>query len=186
MKANFKDHSFGGMLGTTVSVKKVRGKMLVTEKLKRKAGIPSDKQAVVRDSFLAASQYANQQVRDPEANALYAKGITDKKRTVYVVAMSDYLNSPEVKAILAKGYKGRVGDTIQVTAKDDFMVNKVFVRITDASGALVEEGEAVRSTLRPFDWDYKAQAENSELTGSTIAVEAYDLPGNLGELSITL
>lgn len=186
MKTNFKDQTFGGMLGTTVSVKKVRGKMLVTNQAKRKAPKPTDELLTAQGKFQAAIQYAKRQIAISKSNALYATGITDKKRSAYMVALTDYLTPPKVNSINFRGYKGRVGDTLVVQAEDDFRVTKVIVRITDGKGVVLEEGQAGPDTHDINQWEYKATVANANLEGTTIFAEAYDRPGNVGELEVTL
>lgn len=175
-----------GMLGETVSVRKVRGQVVVTNRPRRRAGKPSEKQASVQEKFLEASQYANRQIAQAESNALYAAGITGKKRSAYLVAMSDYLSAPKVSSIDILDYRGAIGDTIVVKAIDDFMVTKVKVVIADAAGSILEEGEAGPDAQQVNLWQYKARAVNPTLAGTTVRAYAYDRPGNTGKAEVVL
>ena len=181
-----KNDSNFSMLGETVKVRKVSGKYLVTNRPKRVSGKPSDKQASARVRFLAAAHYAGRQVALPASNALYASGTSDKKRNAFVVALNDFLKAPQVNSINTDGYRGAIGDPIVVDAVDDFMVTKVIVKIIDASGNTLEEGEAGPDEEEIKPWQYKARVANPTLSGTTIQAIAYDRPGNKGTGEVVL
>ena len=180
-----KGSSLSGMLSETVTVRKVRGQVVVTNRPRRRPG-PTEKQATAQRKFLEASQYASRQIAQDESKALFSSGITDKKRSVYLVSMSDYLSVPKVSYIDTLGYRGAVGDSIVVRAVDDFMVTKVKVIIADAAGSILEEGEAGPDALRVNLWEYKATVANPKLSGTTVLAVAYDRPGNTGTAEVVL
>lgn len=168
------------MLGETVKVRKVAGKYLVSNRRRRVAGKRSEKQAAAQKRFLIAAQYARRQASLASSSALYAKGITEKKSTAFLVALSDYLKAPEVLSINTDDYRGVIGDRLVVNAVDDFMVTRVIVTITDAKGIILEEGEAGPDSEGVNLWEYKARVANPTLPGTTIKAIAYDRPGNKG------
>lgn len=174
------------MLGKTISIRKVNGRVIVTNRPKRTLGKLTDKQERVREKFLDATQYATRQMDDDAYRALYEGGITPKKRTSYVVALTDYLMAPKVRSIDTLGYNGAVGSAIKIDAVDDFMVTQVKVSITDAAGNLVERGNAVADPLGTRHWLYEATVQNPTLAGTTIQVVAYDRPGNRGTAEVVL
>jgi hypothetical protein len=172
-------HGLSAMLGDRLVIRKVRGQyQLVNRPPKRRKPTPG--QAARREKFREASQYASRQISLVESRALYATGITRNKHTSYLVALSDYLNAPNVKHIDTAGYRGMAGDIIMIKATDDFMVTKVNVTITDAAGALIEIGEATRDALTADGWEYRVAVINLAWRGSTIRAVAYDRPGNTG------
>ena len=175
-----------GMLGESVAVRKVGGRVVVTNRPKRQMGKPSDKQTIVQNKFLAASHYAIQEIELEESKALYATGITPKKRSAYMVALTDYLSAPKVMSIETLDYRGAIGDPIVVHVSDDFMVTKVKIVLTNAAGAIIEQAEVVPDRLRVILWDYKATAANPTVTGTKIRVVAYDRPGNKGMAEVVL
>jgi hypothetical protein len=175
-----------GMLGGIVSVRKVGGRVVVTNRPKRKLSNPTDKQVVFQEKFQEAAQYASRQIAVEKSRALYATGITIRKRNAYLVAVSDYLNAPSVRSIDTIDYHGTVGDPIAVMAKDDFMVTKVKIVITNASGAVIEQGDAGPDAMRTDQWGYKATVANPMLSGTKIQVIAYDRPGNVGTAEVVL
>ena len=178
--------SASGMVGDTVVFRTVRGQLQMANVPGKRTGKASQKQAAVQRKFQEATKYAKKQISQPEFNTLYASGITDKKHSAYLVAMNDYLIAPTVESIDTLNYRGVLGDVIVVKAIDDFMVTKVKVIITNAAGAIIEEGEAGPDVMRSNQWEYKATATNSTLTGSKIRAVAYDRPGNTGKAEILL
>jgi hypothetical protein len=170
-----------GKLGNTVVYRTINGKVQMANKPRpRKQNSPAQEEAKIE--FLLARNYAKKQVDNPEFKAVYTKGITPTKRTAYQVAMMDYFNPPQVRAIDAVEYQGKIGDEIKLVAYDDFMITKVIVAITDPNGVQLERGEAQVADIEANRWSYKAAAANASVTGSTIKVTAYDRPGNSGEL----
>ena len=180
------------MLGESATVRNVQGKLVVKSRPRRVLGhvtiLPKDptKRDEARARFQEATQYGRQQVSLPESKELYAQRITDKKRTAYAVAMIDYLIAPKVQRIDTVDYHGAIGDTITVKATDDFMVTNVKIVITNAAGALIEEGDAGPDALKINLWGYKATAANPSLPGTTIKAVAYDRPGNTGMAEVVL
>ncbi|CAN5354193.1 hypothetical protein BH09BAC3_BH09BAC3_09230 [soil metagenome] len=176
----------GGMLGESVSVRKVNGRVVLKNRPQRKTDIRSDKQLKYKKKFLLASQYANRQLDLEEARALYAAAAIGPRQTAYTVAVRDFLVAPTVEAINTSEYHGQIGDQIVVTALDDFMVTKVKVTITSAAGNVIEEGEAGPDAEGVFPWVYKATVANPTLTGTKILAVAYDRPGNKGSEEVVL
>ena len=183
-----KTNPFGGLsalLGDRIFIRKVRGQYQLINRPARRAK-PTPTQLVNREKFREAAQYARVQISREVWEALYAKGITKRKRTSYLVALSDFLNAPRVKGFTTDGYRGRVGDSIIVKASDDFMVTKVKIAITNAAGTVIEQGETTPSSEIIDGWEYKATVSNPSWTGTTISAIAYDRPGNKGTGEVVL
>ena len=187
MKTKRKDPGMGGVLGNVAYVRKVKGRVEVLNGPPKPRAL-TENQVAARATFLEASQFAKRQTADPksESHAQYTEGITETKRSAYMVALCDYLVEPTVHAIETDGYRGKVGDTIEVKATDDFMVTRVNVVIKDAAGAVIEEGEAGPDLEQINIWAYKATAANPMLAGTTIKATAYDRPRNKGTAEVTL
>lgn len=95
-------------------------------------------------------------------------------RTAYSFALSDCLKPPEVQRI------ERRGSLIRVQARDNIGVTRVRVTVLDGpDGSVLERGEAVRK--RGNWWEYRPQTG-----GKTIVAEAWDLPENMAQLTVTL
>jgi hypothetical protein len=181
-----KPTEISGLLGEKVSVRKVNNRLLVTNRPQLKLGQPTAKQLAVREKFLEATEYAKEQTADPATLAVYATGIRGKKRTAFAVALSDYLNAPNVSTINAGDYHGAVGDTIRIHAKDDFKVTRVKVTILNGAGQLLEQGDAIQNPKKKHIWMYSATVANATLTGSKISATAFDMPENETTLDLVL
>jgi hypothetical protein len=147
---------------------------------------PSPAQAAVKQRFTEAAKWAKLQMKKPDVKALYATGISGKKKSAFLVALTDYATSPTVSSIDASQYKGAVGDTITAKAVDDFAVTQVLFTITDATGKLLESGQAKQDADKEFNWNYVATVANPAVTGTKIRVTAIDRPGNKGSLDSAL
>lgn len=186
MSTKRKQTELSGLLGENVSVRKVRGRVVVTNHRPRPNTEVSPARAAVLARFREAVQYAKQQVELPASEALYQKGVTTRLRSAYSVAMGDYLAAPKVHFIETMDYRGKVGDTIAVKATDDFMVTSVKVVITASDGTVIEEGNAGPDQLKVNIWSYQATVANPSLPGTTIKAVAFDRPGNKATLEVTL
>ncbi|CAN5570874.1 hypothetical protein BH10BAC4_BH10BAC4_23360 [soil metagenome] len=168
----------GGMLGESASLRKVAGRLVVTNRPKVKMRQASEDQLAVQKKFLKASRYAKGQVDKPEKKAMYETGITSKKKSAFLVALSDSLIAPEVNEIKTAAYNGAVGDIIKIDATDDFKVMRVAVVISDSNGAELEQGDAVQDADYLETWRYTALVANPTVLGSSISVTAFDFAGN--------
>lgn len=175
----------GSMLGDSVSLRKVNNRLVVTNRRKRKPSTVTGKLEAAQDKFLEATEYAKEQVADESTKALYARGITDNKRSAHQVALADSLNPPKVHYINTAKYRGKMGDLIVVKTSDDFMVTQATIVITDRKGNELERAQATPNK-KVFIWRYLATKDNPSLAGSRIEVTAADRPGNETTLVVTL
>lgn len=146
---------------------------------------PTEAQVVVRDLFAEAAAYAKGVIGDPDLKKEYEKK-AKPGRTAYNMAFRDYLKAPEVTGIDPSLYIGAQGSRIIVSAKDDFRVAAVIIRIYTPTGVLLEEGPAILNPINRNKWIYIATQNNAVLAGSVIHATASDLPGNQGSLEITM
>jgi hypothetical protein len=169
-------HGFSGRLGDFY-LRTVRGQ---THLCMRPAGRKKSTKAqnVVNNRFALATQYGKQQAGDPVSRRLYENGITANKSSVYLVALSDFLNAPEITRIMANKYHGKPGDRIYVMATDDFMVTEVRVEIFSSNGMLIEEGQAIQRPKKANSWRYDVKVDNSDFADAIIRATAYDRPRN--------
>ena len=175
-----------GMLGESLSVRKINGRVVIKNRPARKLPEPSAVQLEFKKKFRKALQYAKQQMSQPDVKLAYANGTNKKLRSAFSVALKDYLVAPEVGPIDTIDYHGATGDPIVVTATDDFMVTKVKIIVTDAAGAILEQGEANPDPQQNILWVYYATVANPTLTGTKIQAIAYDRPGNRTSLEKVL
>lgn len=185
-KGVFSFANFSALLGEKIAIRKVGGEYLLVNRSAPSKPKPSKMQKGQRTRFNAAVEYARRQVADPVSRELYASRITAKLNNPNLVAIKDFMNPPSVRQIDAGNYRGRAGNTITIDAVDDFMVTRVDVTITSASGTIIEEGQATRHDHNHMMWLYTATVDIPILTGVKIKAVARDRPENLGSLEITL
>jgi hypothetical protein len=136
-------------------------------------------------NMIDAMQYANVQMADPDARALYQSHAAAKGRTARSLALFDYLIAPTIRRIDATKYTGTVGELIRIRAVDDFMVVTIGVLICNHRGEVIERGAAVPQ-LSPDQWTYRITTWNDSLTGCSIVVSAHDVAGNIASQTLTL
>jgi len=173
------------MLGQNVAVRQVGTRTMVKSRpsYKRES---TPRQLEVQTKFMGAADWAKWKLTQPGQAEAYQSRTTSKMKSAYMIAVRDYLNTPEVKSIDVKKYRGAIGDLIRVHALDDFMVTKVEVEICDAAGAIIEKGEAIQSVDHNQFWIYSTTVANPLVTGTKVQVIAYDNPGNQGILDVVL
>lgn len=174
-KNNVITHGLSGKIGDLLIFRQVHGQTVVS-KVAEPPTTTSEKQAAHRKRFQQAVLYAKAAVESPETGKLY-KAAAKKGKRVFNLAVADFFNAPDIDSIDVSEYSGNAGDRILVTATDDFAVKSVSVRIVNADGSLVEDGEAVQSTGAL--WIYTAAQNNENLEGDKIVITVADLPGNL-------
>ena len=172
---NVLTHGLSGKVGDLMVFRQLEGQTVVSGPSK-KTDKASPKQKQHRKRFQEAIFYAKEALATPELAELYATGAKKGKKP-YNVAVADFLNAPDIAEVDLSAYHGAAGDTIKVSASDDFAVKSVTVKIVNASGETVEEGEAVHKIGSM--WVYTAVTEINNLAGSKIIVSAADIPGNV-------
>ncbi|MEO5980000.1 MAG: hypothetical protein ABIS36_23235 [Chryseolinea sp.] len=178
-------HGASGRIGNLV-LRQVNGKtILCNAPAKRKADKLTEHQIETRRRFVLATEYARAHMTNPELKALYETGITKKKRTAYLVAMSDYLKPPSIRAIEFSGNRGKVGKLVLIDAVDDFKVVSVYVKI-ESAGSLIECGEAKYELSAGGSWRYVVTKNNGVPMGSIVTVSAEDFAGNVATRMVTV
>ena len=183
-KDNIITHGLSGTVANMVTFTQRAGKTVVGKKRKASTLPPSEEQVQVQEKFKIASSYAKGAIADPATKAAY-KAAAKPGVSAYNTALADAFTPPQIGAITTTGYHGLVGDKIIIRATDDFKVEIVRVKITNAAGLMVEQGNAVMLE-NGLDWSYTATIENDAVAGSKITVDALDLPANLTTKEVVL
>jgi hypothetical protein len=105
--------------------------------------------------------------------------------SAYNLAVADALGKPEVLDIDIHGWTRKIGQTILIKARDNFLVLSVHLVIREGE-TILEEGEAEQSELDGLVWRYALKTSVERKPGVTLDAYAYDLPGNVGKCSIEL
>src|SRR5215211_7810786 len=95
---------------------------------------PSQAELNQRERFKEASVYDKTVLADPAAKEFYAPIAKGREITVYALAIGDYLKVPTIEPLELAKYKGRVGDLISITTKDDVGVVELNVELTRTDG----------------------------------------------------
>jgi len=167
-----------GTIGKQMTVMQ-RGGQTIVMKAKNKKGKNykfSQAQLEVQEKFAGANEYANSVKADPDMVAAYM-AVAKPGQNAHNLAIRDFYNAPEIHYVKADGYQGKAGQQIVVRATDDFRVYRVVVTIVNATGELVEEGNALMGR-NGMDWYYTVKEENAEVKGCVVKAMAEDLPGN--------
>lgn len=157
-----------GALGDLFVIYERNGQIILAKRPCPSTKKPSAKQLEARYKLKIAAAYANEILKDPEMKAYYAAKAVGSKQNAYNMAVKDAYNSPEIQRIRLEE------ETVIVTAKDDFKVAEVEVRVVDAEGVLLERGAAVQGKSG-VDWYYKPATLPA---GGRVLAVAVDLPGN--------
>ena len=177
---------FSGMLGKEIVFRDWAGKTVVAKAPRSRKSAPSVAQAKIQKRFLYASRYATAVVTNTDQSMAkaYARSLRPRQN-LYSRAVEDFMSSPVVDNIDLRDYAGGIGNTIKVTATDDFRVVSVRVEIYAASGTQLEAGNAVVDT-NGIDYIYTVTQPNSVLADSKVIAIATDVPGNEGAMEVTL
>jgi len=173
---NVLTQGFSGQVGGLLVFRKVNGKLVVSKSPSKAHREPTEKQKQQQEHFQEAVIYGRTVMVTPELKVMYETSIPEG-RSVYQVALADFLNAPNIKEIDVTKYTGEVNSIIRIRVTDDFMVNSVSLTISNSDGSIVEQGQAMR-LANGVDWVYTATSHNESLTGDKIVVQASDLPGN--------
>lgn len=171
-----------GQIGDLV-FKRYQDKVIVARKSSPSRQEPTPAQLATRERFRAGAQYGKLVMADPTLKALYAAAAKAKKKPIFSVMVADYLHRPNVSAISLEEYTGATGETISVSAYDDFEVTAVTVTLVDEGGVVLESGAAVVENGR---WTYTTTTAVTPGTTVTVIATALDRPGNSGEAEATL
>jgi hypothetical protein len=170
-----------GKIGDLLVFRQVDGKTVVS-KMPQQSAQPSEKQKAQRKRFQQAVIYGKAATESPETSELYKKAAKKGLKPMNV-AVADFLNAPDIEHIDLSEYSGEAGDTIKITASDDFAVKTVSVKIIN-NGGTIEEGNATQS--EGLQWLYMATQANNNLETTKIVISVSDLPGNITEEKISL
>ncbi|NJK94303.1 MAG: hypothetical protein HC905_04585 [Bacteroidales bacterium] len=182
---NVLTHGLRGKIGDLLVYRILKnGKTIVAKTPSTANRTQSEKQKQQVEHFQEAVIYGKTVKVTPELRELYETSIPVGK-SVYQVALADFLKAPKISKIDVTNYTGEVGSILRIHAIDDFKVKEVSVTIRNSDGSLVESGKAVLE-LNGVTWLYTATQNNTDLDGDKIIVRASDIPGNIGEEELDL
>ncbi|MCF6402866.1 hypothetical protein L3C95_10050 [Chitinophaga filiformis] len=155
-----------GTLGKQLTIYERNGQIIMATKRGPSRKKPTQKQLEARERMTIASARAQLMMADPEVKA-YNASLAGPGQNAYNMAVKDAYNSPEIQSIRLEK------EEVVVTAKNEFRVAEVEVKVVDADGVVTESGRAVLG-WNGVDWHYKATALPA---GGKVVVEVENLPG---------
>ncbi|WP_440133964.1 hypothetical protein [Chitinophaga sancti] len=156
-----------GVLGNEFVIYERNGQIIIAKKRGPSKGKPTTKQLEARYKMKVAVAYAKAVIMDPGIKAYY-KSLAGPGQNAFNMAVRDAYQSPEIQDIQFEA------ETVVVTAKNEFRVAEVNVRVEDARGVILERGKAVLSR-NGVHWSYKV---STVPPGGKLVIVAVDLPGN--------
>lgn len=156
-----------GTLGKEITIYERNDQIIMAKKRGKSKKKPTPKQLEARYKMRLAAVLAVNILKDPELKAYY-KSKAGPGQNAYNMAVKDAYNSPEIQNIKLDD------DTVIVTAKDEFRVAEVEIRVVDADGVIQDIGKACLGR-NGVDWNYKVATLPEK---GRIIVSAVDLLGN--------
>jgi hypothetical protein len=173
-----------GKLANQIVLRQRYGKTILAKKPRPSTKEATAAQVAHRNRFIGAANYARSVLNDPTLRAVYEPRAVNG-RTIYMIAVGDYMKLPFVDQINATGYSGHIGETIRIVPGDNFKITEVTVMINDGSGSTLESGSAVADP-NGTEWVYTATSDQVPVTGHVIVAAVRDLPGHTAEESLVL
>lgn len=163
-----------GKIGNNLVFRQRGDQTVIARRGRRRNVVHTEKQLEVQNRFLDASLYAKNAVKDQELRAAYLARATINQ-TAYNVAMKDYWNSPELRRLNDRDYRGEVGDILTLVIHDVLYVREVKVEILDADGELIESGQA-QPDSDITTWIYEVTEPNPDYENCSYRVTMVDTP----------
>jgi len=116
---------------------------------------------------------------------IYQSKAVGTSNSAYNLAVADALGKPQILDVDIHEWTRKIGQTILIEAKDNFMVLSVRLVIREGE-TILEDGEAEQSEMDGLVWRYTLKTPVERKPGITLDAYAYDLPGNVGKYSIEL
>ncbi|RFM37012.1 hypothetical protein [Chitinophaga silvisoli] len=164
-----------GTIGDQITIYRRKDRIIMAKKRGKSTKKPTKNQVAARQKMAEAAAYAVAILQDPEIKAYY-ESKAGPGQNAYNMAIKDAFKAPEVQKIQVEE------TTVVVTAKDEFRVAEVAVKVLDAAGNILERGNAILGR-NGVDWYYKA---GSLPHGAKVIVVAADLPGNETVMEVQL
>jgi hypothetical protein len=136
----------------------------------------SPEQSRWRRNVSKAFAYTQIVIQDPELLALYTRIGEKTKRNWTSAATRDCLTLPEVSCADLRAYHGAAGETIKVHFTHRHKMVTAHLKLRDARGTLLEEGDMVGDS---WSAEYQAQQPHPGETEFQLEVTTRDLPGHV-------
>ena len=144
---------------------------------------PTEAQVNYRERFRQAALRAKNALENPALRAFYEMIAEQRDNNSYTVAFTDFLVAPRFLPLDLSAYKGQIGDTIVIRAKDDIGMENVQVSISAQDGTPIEAGAAVEEGIRTGNWIYTATKQVALGSGIFVEIKGADHAGNKAQMT---
>lgn len=175
---------YRGKLGGMFYKRIVNGRDVIQKcptrkKFKSEADMP-----VYNKMFRRGVYWAKAMLKNEEVRAQY-QAVASGFNSPYTMAMKDYMTNAVISHVNSAAYHGNRNERITICVENVIRVKAVKVSILSADGMVLESNLA-QAGVSPSDWFYITTHQNPQVEGSTLLVEAWDLPNHRVEWSVVL
>lgn len=183
IKDNVVTRGFSGKFGNDLVFRQVDNQTIFAKRT-LVTSAPTEKQSAVRDKFTEASLFASAAIDNPQANQEY-KLMAELQglKSAYVAAVTDYLTLPEIGSVFTGGYKGNVGELLNIKPVTPYKIIEMEVSIELADGSVLETGKALANESK---FRYTTTVVNPQVKGSKLVLVARDRQGKESTLTLVL
>jgi hypothetical protein len=167
---------FRGKIGKNFYQRIVNGTAFIqTCPSRRKISVGPDMPSTNKRFYFAA-QWAHSILKNDEIRAQY-QATSSGTNSPYTMAIKDYMTLPLISRVGSGKYRGQIRDRIDIMVDNVIRVKAVKVTIENADGSQLEN-DLASPGKHSFEWFYITKCTNSQLSGSTLRIEAWDLPNH--------
>lgn len=147
---------------------------------------PTEAQTIQRERFGEAALYAKMTLDDPARREFYEMVAEEMDLPVSAAVVKDFLCTPSFKALDLSGYRGQIGDPIQIRALHEIGLASVNVELLGSDETVLEQGRAFERSARTGYWIYMGQSAQPLGSQLTIRVAGLDHTGKQAEITETV
>lgn len=165
-----------GKIGKKLYQRVVNGKTIVQKCPERKKIKVGPDMPVNNKRFHFAAKWANAIRKNKEVAAQY-EAVAKGTNSAYTMAVKDYMTQPVIRSVSSDNYHGRPGERIEIHIDNVIRVKAVKVTIENPDGSVLENDLASPGRFAA-EWHYTTHQYNPHLSGTTLCIEAWDLPNH--------
>jgi hypothetical protein len=149
-----------------------------------KKDYPRSEAQIAQTKVLAAGpRYAKRAMASPSRRELYETIAQIKDKPAFTLAVMDYFSVPTFEPLDLTEYKGQAGDIILIEAVDDIGLASVGVELIGSNEVLVEQGNAVETSLCSGDWIYTTSTSVAAGAEISIRITGIDYTGKVVQIA---
>jgi len=165
-----------GKIGKTVYQRVVNGKTILQKCPEHKKIKVGPDMPINNKRFYFATKWAVAIRKNKEVDAQY-KAVARGTNSAYSMAVKDYMTQPVIRSVSSDDYHGRPGERIEIQIDNVIRVKAVKVTIENPDGSVLEN-DLASPGRSAAEWHYTTHQYNPHLSGTTLRIEAWDLPNH--------